>query len=776
MDRTALVSCFQHTQEIAFSKELKRHTQLAICSSTVYKEGYHSHRMRPNDGKECIPYVVPGTTFAEAKCHVGQGRIAVLNFANPQTPGGGVQNGAMAQEECLCRSSNLYPCLTAEKVQKEYYEYHRTKTDHFFSDRLIYTKDVTVFKNDDPVPQMLPQSEWFHVDVITCAAPYLARRKHTNTAALKALFKGRIKNIFEAALDNSVDVLILGAFGCGAFQNSPKIVAQAFRETFDEGEYNKAFREVYFAIKPTTQSVDCCANINAFKASFFTLPYNYIGETTYIPAFALPTHQSIPELEYVHNGWGFPDMLDPEYVKESIIGCDRFTAGDWSNPNESPEQIAGRMERANQRIIAAGIDKRFCKFDPLAIAFWKWQVHNPYYRKQFSILGDSISTLEGYNPRGYALFYCGENIQKTQVAAYQDTWWGKMIDFFGGELLVNNAWSGSRVTKLPDRDTLFSSGCSDERTSSLHIREVMPDVIIVNLGTDEWARGVCPCIADRILGKDDCTDAFEDAYALMLSKLRTNYPNAEICCCTLSHTFISENSKFQFASEYGGVYIDIYNEIIRQKAAAYGCRLIDLAKYCWPYDSVDGTHPNAAGMNTIATMMIRELSGDEAARFLDCRDRMHNDLVVEQYFGEAKQLCRTCGRLAFSNTPRPQSSMLKGKNKVKYVLLPPERTAVLYSDTIKLTVQNDSKTVRINKPMVRVGRGRICCDLHIDGKPKVSRVHLNFIFENASWFVEDTNSQNGTWLNGIRIEPFVRYELQANDKIDLAHRETLIFD
>lgn len=32
----------------------------------------------------------------------------------------------------------------------------------------------------------------------------------------------------------------------------------------------------------------------------------------------------------------------------------------------------------------------------------------PYFGKKFSILGDSISTLDGYNPIGYHLFYTGE--------------------------------------------------------------------------------------------------------------------------------------------------------------------------------------------------------------------------------------------------------------------------------------------------------------------------------------------------------------------------------
>ena len=55
--------------------------------------------------------------------------------------------------------------------------------------------------------------------------------------------------------------------------------------------------------------------------------------------------------------------------------------------------------------------------------FLSWQMKNKYFGKQFSILGDSISTLEGYNPRGYKVFYAGENSKNSGVITMQDTWW-----------------------------------------------------------------------------------------------------------------------------------------------------------------------------------------------------------------------------------------------------------------------------------------------------------------------------------------------------------------
>ena len=89
-----------------------------------------------------------------------------------------------------------------------------------------------------------------------------------------------------------------------------------------------------------------------------------------------------------------------------------------------------------------------------------------YSGKYFSILGDSISTLKGYSYPLDAVFYDELNMLKSDVTSVQKTWWWQVIDNLGGNLLVNNSFSGSMVTKHPLCE-IPSYGCSDERTSSL---------------------------------------------------------------------------------------------------------------------------------------------------------------------------------------------------------------------------------------------------------------------------------------------------------------------
>eukprot|EP01083_Nonionella_stella_P293216 997117_1 len=55
----------------------------------------------------------------------GECNIVMLNFSSAKNPGGGWDNGALAQEESIARSSTLIPTL--KKYQSEFYYYHRTE-------------------------------------------------------------------------------------------------------------------------------------------------------------------------------------------------------------------------------------------------------------------------------------------------------------------------------------------------------------------------------------------------------------------------------------------------------------------------------------------------------------------------------------------------------------------------------------------------------------------------------------------------------------------------
>lgn len=71
-------------------------------------------------------------------------KIAVMNFANAFHAGGGVTTGASAQEECLCRTSTLYPLIYRRTLRDSFYKHHNDLGTPKATDSLIYTEGVVI--------------------------------------------------------------------------------------------------------------------------------------------------------------------------------------------------------------------------------------------------------------------------------------------------------------------------------------------------------------------------------------------------------------------------------------------------------------------------------------------------------------------------------------------------------------------------------------------------------------------------------------------------------
>jgi len=232
-------------------------------------------------------------------------------------------------------------------------------------------------------------------------------------------------------------------------------------------------------------------------------------------------------------------------------------------------------------------------------------VNNSYKNKYFSILGDSISTFEGYSKPWDAVFYDRERKYEAAISSVEETWWGRIIEHLGGELLVNDSISGSLVSKHP----LCISptyGCSDERTADLGEDGRLPDVILVFMGLND--RGYRVKLLPTGEEEERDLSVFSVAYREMLGKLRRLYPQAEIWCFTLPVSAFSAREDFVFSYQLGERHIDEYCEVIRAAAKLYGCRVMDLYRWAVPYDTIDGLHPNGEGMKALADAVIDHLS------------------------------------------------------------------------------------------------------------------------------------------------------------------------
>ena len=175
----------------------------------------------------------------------------ILNFASAKRPGGGYLRGTTAQEEDLCRCSTLYFAL---KDQHTFYQQYKQENP-VYSDAFIYNSGIPFFRDED-----YSLSEVFVANVITCAAPNNSKNDISEDV-LQETFERRIENILYAGLLTGNRDLVLGAWGCGVFNNDPEMVAATFAKLLN-GKYKNKFRHVRFTVFDKTKELKV---LEAFK-------------------------------------------------------------------------------------------------------------------------------------------------------------------------------------------------------------------------------------------------------------------------------------------------------------------------------------------------------------------------------------------------------------------------------------------------------------------------------------------------------------------------------
>lgn len=239
----------------------------------------------------------------------------------------------------------------------------------------------------------------------------------------------------------------------------------------------------------------------------------------------------------------------------------------------------------------------------------------------FSVYGDSISSFEGILPEGWRVFYEGEQLELTGVKTPADTWWGQVINHFGGEFLANAAWSGCVV-----EGTEFPVGASTERIAALEKDGRTPDDIIIHIGINDygWGSGDAQIAAatpsappklaaecpyhGRVAGMapEGTVENFGESYRRMLAQIHEKWPHARIWASTLVPGRVAGAPRSTSPRYFRGVCIDEYNNAIRAAVReTSGSFLVDMASFGYDYDAIDGTHPTAKGMLQMAALFIK---------------------------------------------------------------------------------------------------------------------------------------------------------------------------
>jgi len=237
--------------------------------------------------------------------------------------------------------------------------------------------------------------------------------------------------------------------------------------------------------------------------------------------------------------------------------------------------------------------------------------------KKLSILGDSISTYEGYIPAGNEKFYPRLDAPEMfDVDSVEKTWWKKLINETGLVLDVNNSWSGSKVSdgvNLNGEGVQRKAFVTDDRLNNLG----NPDYLIIFGSTNDYGIG-----SDTILGSisknpvDWNLAVFTHAYQYMVYTLQKKLPRTKIICCSpLQRAMYSESDIYPIKRWPDDLYLHQIRDRIEDITKLYGVKFVDLYSCGIDYfnsnnnpaaigmtESIylsDGLHPKEIGMDKI---------------------------------------------------------------------------------------------------------------------------------------------------------------------------------
>lgn len=259
MDRQQRITVFQENLELFkegyYETSDSRRIRLRPLKPEFYDSPFELETEPPVPGGTIFEVVNEDCIVVTRRLKIEGYNVAVLNMASLKHPGGGVETGAGAQEEQLCRRSNLV--LTLYQFSKEKSQLCKElnlpirKEQYPMNPRYggIYSPEVVFFREGENNGYALSDTP-FTASVISVAAISHPRLDEGGRMFAKEVqqTKDKIRTILRIGLEYGHDALVLGAWGCGAFANPPTQMARLFHEVFEEPEFKNQYRRVVFAI------------------------------------------------------------------------------------------------------------------------------------------------------------------------------------------------------------------------------------------------------------------------------------------------------------------------------------------------------------------------------------------------------------------------------------------------------------------------------------------------------------------------------------------------
>lgn len=142
------------------------------------------------------------------------------------------------------------------------------------------------------------------------------------------------------------------------------------------------------------------------------------------------------------------------------------------------------------------------------------------------------------------------------------------------------------------------------------------------------------------------------------------------------------------------------------------------------------------------------------------KDEKQLEDAYGEFYDNTEHLSRTYDTKDFTEEGWEDETMLLTANSTKVI-------------TLKSTNMKNPMEIVLDRFPCVVGKSKKSSDFYLDN-PVVSRVHIRISEDIAGYFVEDLNSTNGTFINGVPLPPHQPREIHEGDQITLANIDFMV--
>ncbi len=180
-----------------------------------------------------------------------RGRGILVDSASMKHPGGGVRNGSNAQEEALCRQSNLYQAIEQLKFPLH------GKTHGVYAPKVTFFKHGADYKY---APLAAPKD----IDVVMLFSR--PRNVFKSEDECYDYHVSTFKSLVAFANKYQTEYIILPPIGSGVFGNDPYTVAEALRDVLSMYELTTV-KDIYIACYTKQENYDAYQDVFQFLPS-----------------------------------------------------------------------------------------------------------------------------------------------------------------------------------------------------------------------------------------------------------------------------------------------------------------------------------------------------------------------------------------------------------------------------------------------------------------------------------------------------------------------------